>query len=70
MQQVHVREGFTEEEVVRTIASVESRSNHPIAKAVEQYAKSRQISIRRDVEVSELAGYGLKTLVDGQEVLV
>ncbi len=26
-QQVHVREGFTEEEVVRTIASVESRSN-------------------------------------------
>lgn len=70
VQQVHVREGFTEEEVVRTIASVESRSNHPIAKAVEQYAKSRQISIRRDVEVSELAGYGLKTLVDGQEVLV
>ena len=70
VQQVHVREGFTEEEVVRTIASVESRSNHPIAKAVGQYAKSRQISIRRDVEVSELAGYGLKTLVDGQEVLV
>mgnify|MGYP002538054816 CR=1 FL=1 len=47
VQQVHVREGFTEEEVVRTIASVESRSNHPIAKAVGQYAKSRQISIRR-----------------------
>ena len=70
VQQVHVREGFTEEEVVRTIASVESRSNHPIAKAVGQYAKSRQISIRRDVEVFELAGYGLKTLVDGQEVLV
>ena len=70
VQQVHVREGFTEEEVVRTIASVESRSNHPIAKAVGQYAKSRQISIRRDVEVSELAGYGLTTLVDGQEVLV
>lgn len=70
VQQVHVREGFTEEEVVRTIASVESRSNHPIAKAVGQYAKFRQISIRRDVEVSELAGYGLKTLVDGQKVLV
>ena len=70
VQQVHVREGFTEEEVVQTIASVESRSNHPIAKAVGQYAKSRQISIRRDVEVFELAGYGLKTLVDGQEVLV
>lgn len=70
VQQVHVREGFTEEEVVQTIASVESRSNHPIAKAVGQYAKSRQISIRRDVEVSELAGYGLKTLVDGREVLV
>ena len=70
VQQVWVRDGFTEEEVIRIIASVESRSNHPIAKAIGQYANSRQVAIRRDMEVFELAGYGLKAVIDGKEVLV
>ena len=70
VQQVRVRDGFTEEEVIRIIASVESRSNHPIAKAIGQYANSRQVAIRRDMEVFELAGYGLKAFIDGKEVLV
>ena len=70
VQQVWVRDGFTEEEVIRIIASVESRSNHPIAKAIGQYANSRQVAIRRDMEVFELAGYGLKAFIDGKEVLV
>lgn len=62
VQQVFTREGFTEEEVIRTIVSVENRSNHPIAKAVGRYAKLRQINIQQNVEVSELAGNGLKAL--------
>ena len=70
MQQVWVRDVFTEEEVIRIIASVESRSNHPIAKAIGQYANSRQVAIRRGMEVFELAGYGLKAFIDGKEVLV
>ena len=70
VQQVRVRDGFTEEEVIRIIASVESRSNHPIAKAIGLYANSRQVAIRRDMEVFELAGYGLKAFIDGKEVLV
>ena len=70
VQQVWVRDGFTEEEVIRIIASVESWSNHPIAKAIGQYANSRQVAIRRDMEVFELAGYGLKAFIDGKEVLV
>lgn len=70
VQQVDVRGGFTEGDVIRAIASVESRSNHPIAKAVARYAGSREIGIVRDVEVTELAGYGLKAFMGGQEVLV
>ena len=70
VQQVRVRDGFTEEEVIRIIASVESRSNHPIAKAIGLYANSRQVAIRRDMEVFELAGYGLKAFIDGKEGLV
>lgn len=70
VQQVDVRGGFTEGDVIRAIASVESRSNHPVAKAVARYAESREIGIVRDIEVTELAGYGLKAFMEGQEVLV
>lgn len=70
VQRVDVWGGFTEGAVIRVIASVESRSNHPIAKAVVRFAQSRQIGIDWNVDVTELAGYGLKTSLDGQEVLV
>ena len=70
VQQVQVRNGLTEEEVIRTIASVENRSNHPIALAIGRYANFRQVVIRQGIEVSELAGYGLKAFIDGKEVLV
>ena len=59
-----------EKELLRVIASVESRSNHPIAKAILAYAQEQQVTIDTTIDTTELAGYGLKAIVDGKEVLV
>lgn len=59
-----------EEEVLQYIASAESQSNHPMAKAVIEYARQENIPIL-PVEFSrEMAGYGLETKIDGQQVVV
>ena len=59
-----------EKELLRIIASVESRSNHPIAKAILAYAQEQQVTIDTTINTTELPGYGLKAIVDGKEVLV
>ena len=59
-----------EKELLRVIASVESRSNHPIAKAILAYAQEQQVTIDITIDTTELPGYGLKAIVDGKEVLV
>lgn len=59
-----------EKELLRIIASVESRSNHPIAKAILAYAQEQQVTIDTTIDTTELAGYGLKAIVDEKEVLV
>lgn len=62
--------GISEDELLRTIASVESRSNHPIAQAIVTFATTNQIAIDRAVETTELPGYGLQASMNGREVLV
>lgn len=58
-----------ENDFVELIASIEKNSTHPIAKAIVRYAKS--INNKYNVsEVQELAGYGLKAIVDNKEILV
>lgn len=70
VQSVQPAGGVSEEELLRTIASVESRSNHPIAKAILSYARNQLTEIDTTLETTELAGYGLKAVIDGKEVLV
>lgn len=61
---------ISEKELLRIIASVESRSNHPIAKAILSYARSRHAEIDPTIDTTELAGYGLKAVIDGKEIVV
>ena len=60
----------SEEELVKLIASVESDSTHPIAKAVVNYAKERNIERVTVADTKEYAGFGLEATVDGIPVLV
>lgn len=63
-----ISEGIDETDLVKTIASIESQSTHPIAKAVVEYAKSQNISISQVTDVTEIPGYGLSATVDRKTV--
>ena len=60
----------SEEELVKLVASVESDSTHPIAKAVVNYAKEQNIECVAVTGTKEFAGYGLEATIDGTTVLV
>ncbi|MBX9851990.1 MAG: cadmium-translocating P-type ATPase [Cytophagaceae bacterium] len=66
VQQVKVKE-FDQNEFIKLTAALESKSSHPIAKAVTLYAKDISgISIN---DVEEIAGHGLKGKVNNYEIL-
>lgn len=63
--------GFSEEDVLRFVASVEARSAHPLSKAILEEAAKRNIKISGKVEKFEsLAGLGLEAMIEGRRVLV
>ncbi|WP_321333314.1 heavy metal translocating P-type ATPase [uncultured Bacteroides sp.] len=70
VKEVVVKKGITAEELISTVASAESQSNHPIAQAIVAYAKLQAIAFGEATNVTEAAGYGLKNRVNGKEVLI
>ena len=57
------------EELLSSVAAVESKSTHPIAKSITGYAL-KMIEISAVDRVEEISGHGLKGTVNGKEVLV
>ncbi|KQN35891.1 cadmium/zinc/cobalt-transporting ATPase [Pedobacter sp. Leaf41] len=55
------------EEFITLLAAVEGKSTHPIAKAIVEYAAEKELHAAENIE--EIAGMGLKGVVDGKEVL-
>ncbi len=66
--QVVPENGFTTAQLMTLAAKVESHSNHPIAQSIrEAYGKNIDLS---DVEnYEEIAGYGIKAIVQGRVVI-
>lgn len=69
VQSCNCESGVSEEELIRMIASVESSSTHPIAKAVVNYAGRRDIELSSVTDSKEYAGLGLEAAVNGIQVL-
>lgn len=66
-----VANGFTEDELLAFAASVEARSNHPLAKAVLEAAKQRKLALPERVEnFLSLSGHGIEASVDGRSVFI
>ncbi|AEA42461.1 heavy metal translocating P-type ATPase [Fluviicola taffensis] len=63
-----VSEGIEKEELVRLTASIESKSTHPIASAIVEYAGDSVKNAKIEA-VEEISGHGLKGKIDGKEVL-
>ncbi|TPP10413.1 heavy metal translocating P-type ATPase [Rhizobium glycinendophyticum] len=61
-------EGFDEADVLRLTASLEARSEHPLADAIVRAAEARGIVLSTVDQVEAVAGFGVTGMVDGRRV--
>ena len=62
--------GFDEREVLRNAAAVEHASEHPLARAVVEFAAAQQLKLPSAAEFDSHPGLGVWAVVDGAQVLV
>ncbi len=62
-------DGVSETELLQLAAGIESVSNHPLARAVVQYAEERTVTYPPVDDVEEVAGYGLVCKFDSALLL-
>jgi len=63
-----VTNGVSDEELKEALLAAESRSNHPIAKAICLHQNVSHIALKQS-HYEEIAGLGVKTIYDGNEIL-
>jgi Cu+-exporting ATPase len=56
-------------DMIRLVASLERRSEHPIGEAIVNFANEKGLSLPEPQDVEALAGRGIKGTVDGQEMI-
>ena len=65
-----VTNGFNEMEFLQIIASLENRSEHPLANAIVDYAKSKNIQVVEPEEFNSTTGFGISGVINNKRVLV
>ena len=67
---VFAADGHTPNDVLALAASVEARSEHPIARAIVAHAKASKVKVVRATKFSALAGLGAEATVGAQQVTI
>lgn len=67
---VEVSEGWDEAELLAIAASVETQSEHPIAKGIVREGEKRKLSLKSIKDFESITGKGLKAKIDGKEIMV
>jgi Cu+-exporting ATPase len=62
--------GIGEDEVIRILASAESRSEHPLAAAVVELATTKGLALSEPTTFEALPGQGIHATVDGHDVWI
>ncbi|WP_073344761.1 heavy metal translocating P-type ATPase [Bacteroides congonensis] len=70
VQECKSASGISEKELIGMLASVESDSTHPIAKAIVNYAKLQNVELLPVTGTKEFAGFGLEAMINGTPVWV
>jgi Cu+-exporting ATPase len=67
---VVARNGLARGDLLRLVASAESRSEHPLGQAIVQAAQAQGLSLSEPSEFLSITGRGIQAVVDGRNVLV
>jgi Cu+-exporting ATPase len=63
-------EGFTDDFVLRLVASAETLSEHPLAKAITRGAAASALTLSEPKDFQAVPGFGIRAVVDDHMVLV
>ncbi|MDF2934332.1 MAG: cadA [Chryseobacterium sp.] len=69
VQEVHFNDEFNQDEILKLVNALESQSTHPVATAIHEFVGEVDHSIQLE-NVEEIAGHGLKAVINGKELLV
>ncbi len=61
-------EGFTEDDLIKAACALESKSEHPISKAITEYASEKKIHPEETKNFEALSGNGLKAELSGKMI--
>lgn len=67
LTKIDVKGNINEQEVVSVLSSLESKSEHPIAHAIVNYAQEKNIGTKEISNFESIKGKGLKGTIDGIE---
>lgn len=67
---VIVADGVDEEEFLAVIGAAEKQSEHPLAEAIVQGIQARNIQLESVQYFEAIPGYGVKTTINGKEIIV
>ena len=67
---VIVADGVDEEEFLALIGAAEKQSEHPLAEAIVQGIQARNIQLESVQHFEAIPGYGVKTTINGKEIIV
>jgi heavy metal translocating P-type ATPase len=68
LSDIVVTPGFTEDEVLRLVASVETLSEHPVASAIVTAARRRGLAMTEPEDFASEPGFGVSARIDGYRV--
>ncbi|EOQ27420.1 heavy metal translocating P-type ATPase [Bacillus cereus group sp. RP37] len=67
---VIVADGFHEEEILRLVGAAEKNSEHPLAEAIVEGIKEKQIDIPSSATFEAIPGFGIESVVEGKQLLI
>jgi len=70
MTDLFVSEGYPENDILASLASVESHSEHPLAQAVVNAARERRLALPEATGFEAIAGMGVRAQVEGKQVAI
>ena len=64
---ISLSEDFTDDEITKILAGLESSATHPLATGILDFAKKKEITAAHTENTAQIVGVGLKGTIDGNE---